>query len=75
MLRTSAILRVILAFFERPLGRCRRGAPFFLLDTLPALRDGTLVGRIIPHENIAPLMDAGGAGFLGFFIAVIPLKR
>jgi hypothetical protein len=39
---TLAILRVILAPFKRPHGRCRRGMSFFLLDTLPALRDGTL---------------------------------
>jgi hypothetical protein len=27
------ILRAVLALFERPLGRCRRGMSFFLLDT------------------------------------------
>ena len=31
-------------FLQRPVGRYRRGASFFLLDTLPALGDGTLRG-------------------------------
>jgi hypothetical protein len=52
MQRTLAILRAILAFFQRPYGRCRRGMSFFLLDTLPALRDGTLTsGRDILEVN------------------------